>query len=448
MKTLRCCVGGLIGSILAGCAYTPVLQSAPAAIGQSGLVYALPKAQFQLDAVRKVVSKSDVDEATKTSESAVAAQAAADKAVVDAKNALAVAQSNVDAVSATDPAATKEKLASDLAIATVVHRARTAEAELAKIRVTEASKRLEQVKANLGKIEQSVVLKPLSPVPDHRHRYAIQHKSSMARDDIIKMTMGSGMLNSSVSESTGQAGALMINLVSSIVGVRTQPKSLTASVDALADSCRAFTFTRTFDPTDTAEVEAMAIALGVESQDSLQLVYEGQEVNVAAPVPPVVAPPLPAPVPKVEAPQATLQGLAYRAPRLASIEVKAKDSANCKSVTKPTYASLAATVPDSTTLYVLPVEAGSFTKSKAEYAFKDGMPISFNVDRPSQAVAIARLPVDIMKAIVEVPASILKLRVDYDSNANALTEAELKSLKVQLDLLKAQQALDEARSAQ
>ena len=75
------------------------------------------------------------------------------------------------------------------------------------------------------------------------------------------------------------------------------------------------------------------------------------------------------------------------------------------------------------------------------------MPVSFTADKPSQLAAVARLPVEILKAIVEVPASILKLRVDYDSQAVALTETQTKRLKAQVDLLKAQQALQDAQEA-
>lgn len=455
MKIIRCCASGLIGGMMAGCSYSPVLQSVPADRGQSGLIYALPKAQFQLDVVRKIVSAQDVADAQKANDDAAAALVTADKTVADAKGALAVAQSNVDAVAATDPPGTKDKLANDLAVATILVRARVAEADVAKIRAAEAEKRLAQVKANQGKLEQSVALKPLAAVPDHRHRYAIQHMPSTFRDDILKLTAANGMLNSTVSESTGQAGALIVNLASSIAGLKSPPRVAMLDLKSPGSGCKPFSLSRTFDPTDMTEVKATAEALYTESQDALQLVHEGQEVAAAAAqqfaasaMPTTAAPTAPVAVASKAESSVSLQGLAYRAPRLARIEVKGKDSGVCASVTKPSYASLAATVPDSSTMYVLPVEAGNFTKSKVEYAFKDGMPTTFNIDRPSQAVAAARVPVDILKAIVEVPASILKLRVDYDSSANALADAELKNLKAQLDLLKAQQALDEARSSE
>lgn len=459
MRAVRFLAIGLVSSAVLGCSYSPVLQSIPANDHHKGMVYALPKAQVQLDAIRKVVSAQDVDDAKKANVTAGELLTAAEKAVVDAKSVLAKAQSNVDALSDTDPAATREKLASELALATIQLRARTAEAELAKIRADEAGKRLAEVTGNQGKMEQSVVLKPLPPVPDHLHRYTINHVPSKVRDDVVKLAVTNGMLASSVSESTGQAGALLVNLVSSVAGVKSPARSMAFNVQSPAATCKPFTLSRTFDPTDMEELREMAAVLAAESQDALQLLFGGRDASA-------IATPLPGPAsvmgsagPSMRTPvqvangatvaegtsSKVLDGLAYRAPRLVNVEVKAKDSTECLAVTKPAYASLSATVPDSSSLYILPVNGGAFTKSKVEYAFKDGMPITFYFDRPNQWVAAARVPVDMLKAAVEVPASILKLRVDYDSTANALTKADVDSLKAQLDLFNAQRALDAAR---
>lgn len=437
-----CCVAGFIASAISGCSYSPVLHSHTAKLGQSGLVYALPKAQFQLDVVRKVVSTQDVEVAKKGNDAAAAALGVAEKALSDAKGALALAQANVDAMTPADPGATREKLESEKALATVLVRARNAEYEVAKLQASEAGKRLAQATANLGKMEQSVALKALNPVPDHRYRYAIVHDPSMVRDDVVKLTTAGGLLNSSVSESTGQAGALLVNLVSSIAAVKGPKTARSSLFEAPAAGCEPFSLSRTFDPTDMAELAILAQTLDKQSQGALQLVHEGRTVGLVD----VASTPAASDLAK-KYPGGKLPGIAYRAPRLTTVEVRAKKSLVCALQAHPSYASLSSTVPDSDTAFLLPVEAGSFTKSKTDYAFKDGMPVTYSTDRPSQAVAVARLPVEIMKAIVEVPASILKLRVDYDSNANALTDAEVKSLKAQLDLLKAQRELDNAKSA-
>ena len=141
----------------------------------------------------------------------------------------------------------------------------------------------------------------------------------------------------------------------------------------------------------------------------------------------------------------SVDGLAYRVPVTVTIGVELNnDSGTCEVSSTDSYVSFTTTVPDSKTTYFASVNGANFTKTKAEYAFKDGMPISFSTDQPSQAAAVARIPVEILKAIIEVPTSILKLRVDYDSQAEALIKERTDQLKAQVDLINAQKTLDEA----
>ena len=129
------------------------------------------------------------------------------------------------------------------------------------------------------------------------------------------------------------------------------------------------------------------------------------------------------------------------------IEVAPISTAACHS-REVAYISISTVVPDSQTLFTLPVLAGAFTKSKLDFVFKDGTPVSMSSDQPSQLAALARLPVDILKAMLEVPTSLIKLRIDYDNQGASLTDAQTKQLKAQLDLLKAQQALKAAQDAE
>lgn len=429
MKSAYCAAISVIAMFAAGCAYKPVLHSAPAAEQAGGLVYALPKAQFQLDALRKAVTVDDIATAQKTADAAAAALSAANKTVTDAKSLLTTAQANVAALKDSDPPALKDKLEAERVLATVLLRARVAEAEVAKIQSKEAAKRLEQVTANVGKMEQTVTLKALPAAPDHQHRYAIVFDPSVVRDDNVKLTVANGLLNSTTSESTGQAGALLVNLASSLAGGTSPKRTLSTGIEKPTSTCEPFSLSRTFDPTDSKDVAAVALALETKSQNALKLIYNAQN-------------------PPGNAKYTKLPGIAYRAPRVITVEIEAQSSIACKFQTQPAHASLSATVPDSSETYYLPVEAGSFTKSKVDYVFKDGMPVTFSNDRPSQAVAVARLPIDVLKAIVEVPASIVKLRVDYNSQANSLTETEIKNLKAQIDLLNAQKELDAARAGE
>ncbi len=65
-----------------------------------------------------------------------------------------------------------------------------------------------------------------------------------------------------------------------------------------------------------------------------------------------------------------------------------------------------------------------------------------SLDKPSAALAVPSLPVEILESLVSIPASITKLRVDYESQPATLTGTQVKALKAQVDLLNAQKALE------
>ena len=145
-------------------------------------------------------------------------------------------------------------------------------------------------------------------------------------------------------------------------------------------------------------------------------------------------------------------GLVYRAPVPVQIAVSpAKDAAGareaCGLESGVATARVSGTFPDATTRFALPIQGAAFAKVSAKYAFKDGMPISADIDRPSQLVAVTALPVDILKALISVPAELIKLRVDYSSQAAAQAEAQVREAKAQQDLIKALDDLDAARKA-
>jgi hypothetical protein len=147
-----------------------------------------------------------------------------------------------------------------------------------------------------------------------------------------------------------------------------------------------------------------------------------------------------------------VKGLVYRVPRqtvltLASAkDFNVDDDPVCKFNTQVDAVSVVATIPDSSAAFVLPAHAGAFTTSNLSFGFKDGMPTDFGEHQPSELAAITGLPVQVAKALISIPAQMLQLRVNYDSQASALIDAKTTELKAQLDQLKAQRALDAAKA--
>jgi hypothetical protein len=423
----------IAASALSACQTAPVIRSEPVSATTPGLVYALPKAQVLVEASRKVITGEDVDKARKAAAQAADAVKEATAAQATAKAAL----SDAEAVLAAANAATRAELTQKRDVADAVARVRSAQVEAAKQAAKEAATRLADLEGKEGSYEMSASLKQLSAVPDPARRYAATLDAGGTRDDSIKLATVNGMLSNSSTESTGQVAAILVNIASAISGARMP--SATWSLRSVnpprapektgTQACQAFATSIVFDPTDSDAKHAAIDRLREASQGSLALAVT---------------------LPAVDGPQAAptiaSTGLVYRAPTPVNIEVASQSSAACPIVGTPSSTTLNATVPDSRASYVLPVTASSFTKTKTAFEFKDGMPTSLHVDQPSQLAAITRIPIDIMKAILEVPGSLIKLRVDYDSQAVALTDAEVKQLKSQLDLLKAKAALKDAQA--
>ncbi len=427
---------GALGVALAcgGCA-SPVIQSKPALADATGLFYALPKGQVLLEASRQRVTEDKVAKAQQTAAAAAAAQAAAAKALGEAK----ALQKDAQAVAAAAGQSVKAELERQRDVADAVVRARTVQLEQASAAAAAAQQEAVRLAAAKGGMKHAASLKTLAPAPDPTERYIAQLSGHAWRDDNIKLVTENGLLSGSTSEATGQAGAVLVNLFSAIaagapgavpsVGLMSLPKLLATPP---AQECKEFVFSRVFDPTDAAEVDAAAAALAQASGMSWQLTV-------------TPAPQRPAGASSTEAPKPrSADGLVYRAPVPVSVHVEARSAGGC-TVDEPTAATLHTAVPDSRMRLVMPFDAGAFTKTKHAMVFKNGMPVEMSIDQPSQAAAVARLPVEILKAMVEVPASILKLRVDHDNQGAALIEAQSKQVQAQIDLLKAQQALQDAK---
>lgn len=128
----------------------------------------------------------------------------------------------------------------------------------------------------------------------------------------------------------------------------------------------------------------------------------------------------------------------YRALRPVTVSVEpesnAASRAACGNETAAEIAEVSAVLPDAAMELSLPVKGAAFAKSSVKFTFQDGIPTMVDVDRPSPLVAVAGLPIEILKALVSVPAEIIKLRIDYTNQQAAETTALKDLLQAQRDL--------------
>ncbi|GAB4376345.1 MAG: hypothetical protein Kow00114_40010 [Kiloniellaceae bacterium] len=90
-----------------------------------------------------------------------------------------------------------------------------------------------------------------------------------------------------------------------------------------------------------------------------------------------------------------------------------------------------AVLPNRGPLGIVPFEASSFVTTDYKVEFSEGMPVKWTADRPSMIAAIFRVPVAMLKAIVSVPADLIKLRVDLISDSADEAQAKVQLLCAQ-----------------
>ncbi len=297
-----------------------------------------------------------------------------------------------------------------------------------------------------GQCLETIVLTPLPPVPDAKYRFVANMNHGITRDDTLKITTLNGMLSTTNATSTDQSPAIILNLVQGVAafsGRASPTMARTSKPDLATKACDLYSFAATFDPTNIEEIKVAIKGLYAKTKSvivdvdgtrckggdfNICTVAESEDKHVESLVP------------------SNPMGLVYRAPRATKITITPQEIGGAADDERLDASSAVFVVPDSKAAFVLPAKADAFTKSTFDFEFKDGMPTSYNITQPSELAGIASLPVDIAKAIISVPASIVKLRVDYDSQANALLAARITELNAQVDLLKAQQALEAARA--
>ena len=311
----------------------------------------------------------------------------------------------------------------------------TARRDVAKGLADAAHARAQLVLGEVGRCSETATLTALAHAPDTAARWLVNHAASAWRDDQLTIGLTAhGLLSSSNALATDQTAAVILSLAQSFAATRAPvPQSfrLLSQRAATPDSrtpCEAYKTTALFDPTRRSEVVAAASQLKAATAN-LGLCVEGLGSE-----------------PNTLEPDRVVPGYAYRAAKPVRVTVtqgEQTDVSRCKTVAGQEAASLVVTVPDAATLFVTPVEAATFTKVSNKHTFKDGMLVEMSMDKPSTGLALASLPVDILKALVSIPASILKLRVDYETQSAAVVTQQANVLKAQLELLEAQKKLED-----
>lgn len=98
-------------------------------------------------------------------------------------------------------------------------------------------------------------------------------------------------------------------------------------------------------------------------------------------------------------------------------------------------------------IFCYPVLRTQFVKRATTLTFTDGILTSARTEKPSQALALATIPIDILKEIVSIPASLLTLRSEVNQKTREVADQELAALKALEELRRYTAELQAARAA-
>ncbi|RMG63520.1 MAG: hypothetical protein D6722_17555 [Bacteroidetes bacterium] len=110
------------------------------------------------------------------------------------------------------------------------------------------------------------------------------------------------------------------------------------------------------------------------------------------------------------------------------------------------------TLPHPKVLHFVAIPQAPWVKTQFSIAFGAmGYPVKIALNKPSSALEFIKFPVSLLKAILEIPASLFKFRVDLEGNRQAaaqqLFDVEQKMVKLQEEMVKAQATQAEAVAA-
>lgn len=272
-----------------------------------------------------------------------------------------------------------------------------------------------------------VVPSSLQPDTDKRYIAAIEH-SVWRRDQIELQTTKEGLLTSSSATLTDESNGILVALASSLSAVSPSPgiKALSRFADpsdAPPDptekdkACRPASFEMTIDP-DPTGLKMVNDALD-ERRSDLHLTWQPgfKGDSLARPSSPEERTNY-ARTCKTKKGVQTDCGLYYRR-ELTHLLYIVRTSNPSTVVT-----AVPVSLPNFSPMERISLDATAFATNAHTLTFDHGMLTKANVDQPSELLAIAKVPTNIISGVLTSVATLIQLRVNVGTQSNALVEQE------------------------
>lgn len=105
-------------------------------------------------------------------------------------------------------------------------------------------------------------------------------------------------------------------------------------------------------------------------------------------------------------------------------------------------------LPNNGPLSVIPLKSSAFVRSVHDVTFENGILTQWDRQAPSEMAEVVRLPVEIMRQIVSVPAELFQLRVNLTDNQNGLLASQNAQIQSQLQTRLLQECIFDVQDGQ
>lgn len=410
MRLLPLFAAGIVPLCISSCA--TVVSDRSASTQSQGLVYYLP---MRLVQVTVTPAPSDLSVLQKTRDESRKDLFTAREAMLAAAAAEGAARKKLAAATPRQQAARAE--AYSLARLKSEH-ARQEHAQLLWV-ADRASERLER--ARRQGCEYTAKVESLPAQADVNHRYVAHLSHNGTRDDDMTLEVnGDGLLTSAKLTAADKTGDILVQLAGA-ASAESQSGLVDYSSKLEGDACLA-PKVLVFDPAADYSGQATGMLKAVERINGQLSEYGISLSHDAIPQrPQQIAP--------------RWGAIYYRAPMPVLVSVRQDGRLVSSSVVN---------VPQLGPTAYLPMKANGFVTTTDEITFADGSVTKWASKRPSEVLAVVKVPVEIMKAVISVPTEIFQLKVNHDTQASTLRQNEINLLKEKIKRIELEQCVAKA----
>lgn len=419
-------LGVFLSFIVASCS-TATIKSTPidsdelATVAEEGLLYALPKRMLRL-------TVSGAPKSTKIQEELAKAKKDMEDARKTESQAKATVKSLEEELETLKKEGATDRIIEDRIAAIALAKVALQKTENAAVSATDKYLKLlaQAQEPDDARVSMSVSLEALKPIPDPKQWYVARIHPSKTRDDTWDLdTTELGLLSNGASTSTDRLADILVDLAGLAGIAAAEPllvpgEELGVMEQAEKDPCNLrlpFSWQYEFDPIQgVGGINEALTACNLPFQlraDAIPATTSSNKNGTDDRTP--------------------LKGLVYRRPIPFVIDIRAKGSGEQHRTVRSTVVML----PQGGPVATVPYNAEPLVASVTNTTFVDGQPTKWHSEKPSEVAAAFRIPVSMAKALVQIPAELIKLRVDYSSS-------EVELIKAQTAYLCALEALQKA----